>query len=142
MPQLSARAGDTVAISLSGLCLAHCLALPLAAAALPVLGLWAEAEWVHRAFVAVAAPVSLWTLGRPGHGSAVRPGLLLLALAGLGLLIAGAAGFPDHEAETPLTVAGGLVLASAHLLNLTRSRVRGVPGGVGAGRETGLRRRS
>lgn len=118
MPQLSARAGDAVAISLSGLCLAHCLALPVAAAALPVLGLWAEAEWVHWAFVAIAAPVSLWTLARPAHGGAVRPGLLSLALAGLALLVAGAAGFPDHDAETPLTVAGGLTLALAHILNL------------------------
>lgn len=122
MPQLSARAGDAVAISLSGLCLAHCLALPLAAAALPVLGLWAEAAWVHWAFVAVAVPASLWTLARPGHGGAARPGRLLLAFVGLGLLTAGAAGFPGHEAETPLTVAGGLVLASAHVLNLVRGR--------------------
>lgn len=36
-----ARAGDFAAISLSGLCMVHCLALPLAAALLPAVGSWA-----------------------------------------------------------------------------------------------------
>lgn len=116
----SAVLGDGVAIGLSGLCLAHCLALPLAASLLPIAGAWAEAEWVHGLFVAVAAPVSLWTLGR--SRSRNLP-VVALAVGGLALMVAGAAGFPSHEAETPLTVAGGLLLALAHGLNWRRRRV-------------------
>ncbi|WP_162953530.1 MerC family mercury resistance protein, partial [Pseudomonas aeruginosa] len=43
----SASALDSSAIALSSLCLLHCLALPLLAAALPLLGRWEQAEWVH-----------------------------------------------------------------------------------------------
>jgi hypothetical protein len=109
--------GDAFAIGLSGLCLAHCLALPLLAGLLPLAGAWAGAEWVHWLFAAVAAPVSLWTLVRPTDRAA---GVVVLALAGLTLLFAGAAGFPSHELETPLTVTGGLLLAAAHLINWRR----------------------
>jgi hypothetical protein len=114
-----ARTGDAVAISLSGLCLAHCLILPLAAGFLPLLGAWTEAEWVHWGFVAVAAPISLWTLTRPQTKS-LSAVILGLAVLGLGLLVAGAAGYPDHDWETALTVVGGLALATAHLINWRR----------------------
>lgn len=109
---LPARLGDLAAIGLSGLCMAHCLALPLAAALLPVAGVWAEAEWVHWAFALTAAPISLWTLTRR---PAVQP--LAFGATGLGLLFAGAVDFPAHEAETLITVTGSLMLTAAHGMN-------------------------
>lgn len=118
----SAVVGDSVAIGLSGLCLAHCLALPVAASLLPVMGVWAEAEWTHWLFAFVAAPVSLWTLAR-GTAPAwpvARRATLTLAGAGLALLFAGAAEFPSHDLETPVTVVGALLLAIAHILNWRR----------------------
>lgn len=109
------RVGDIAAISLSSLCLIHCLALPLAASLLPLAGVWTEAPWVHWAFALTAAPISLWTLTR-------RPALapLGLGVVGLVLLFAGAAEFPSHETETAVTVAGGLFLALAHVMNWKR----------------------
>lgn len=112
-----AAMGDTVAIGLSGLCLAHCLALPILASLLPIAGSWAEAAWVHWLFVAVAAPVSLATFLLPRKRASL---LIGLAVLGLALLVAGAAEFPTHELETPLSVIGGLTLAAAHLLNWRR----------------------
>lgn len=109
---LSPRTGDLVAIGLSGLCMAHCLALPLAAALLPMAGAWAEAEWVHWAFALIAAPISAWSLTRRPRAVPI-----LLGGLGLGLLFAGAAEFPSHDAETLVTVTGSLLLALAHGLN-------------------------
>lgn len=113
----AATFADACAIGLSATCLAHCLALPLAASLLPVLGAWAEAEWVHGLFVALAAPLSLWALTRARPVSRPVAGLAILGVA---LLILGAAGLPSHDMETPLTVAGGLLLALAHLFNWNR----------------------
>lgn len=109
------RLGDMVAIGLSGLCMIHCLALPLAASLLPLAGAWAEAPWVHWAFALTAAPISLWTLTR--HPA---PAPLLLGAGGLVLLFLGAAELPSHETETLTTVSGGLLLALAHLINWRR----------------------
>jgi hypothetical protein len=111
---------DSLAISLSGLCLVHCLVLPMLALSLPFLGVFADAEWIHWLFVALAAPVSMLALA--GGSSRRSWGLLTTALIGLGLLVAGAAGWPDHDWETGLTVAGGVVLASVHLINWRRRR--------------------
>lgn len=109
---------DGSAIGLSGLCLIHCLALPVAAGFAPMLGLWSEAEWVHMAFILLAAPVSAGALllARPR-----RPAVISLAVAGLVLLMA-ALSYP--EIETQLTVAGGLILAGGHLLNWRGRGVR------------------
>ena len=107
---------DASAIGLSGLCLVHCLALPLLAAVLPMAGLIAEQEWVHRVFVLTALPISFFALlrnaGRAGFGVRV-----IIACIGFALLLAGAFYEPLHDHETLLTVFGGLCLGGAHVLN-------------------------
>lgn len=120
MKPVVARALDLSAVGLSGLCMVHCLALPVLAVALPLLGAWANAEWVHVVFVSLAAPIALTALIEwPG----LRPHswrLVGLAAAGLGLMLAGAIEIPVAAWERPLTVAGGLPLASAHVANWRR----------------------
>ena len=115
-----ARALDLSAVGLSALCLAHCLALPALALTLPLLGFWAHAEWVHVVFVSLAAPIAMlalidWSNGRPASWR-----LAVLAMLGLGLMLAGALEAPRASWERPLTVAGGLLLASAHIANWRR----------------------
>ena len=107
---------DASAISLSGLCLAHCLALPLVAASSPLLATWAEAEWIHAAAVALAAPMSALALWRRGQSRWV----LALSLLGLAMLTLGAFHWPSARLETPITVTGSLFLAAAHVLNWRR----------------------
>lgn len=116
-----AAAIDGAAISLSGLCLVHCLALPVLSASLPIAGVWAEAEWMHKAFVVAALPFSLLALRAKGK----TPGLSVLILGGLSLLFAGAFVERLHEYETQLTVLGALALASGHSLRWLRGHGRG-----------------
>ena len=116
MTAIRAMTYDTSAIGLSTLCLVHCLALPIVAAGVPVLASAAEAEWVHRAFVLLAVPISFMAMAR--GGGRVFTGL---ALVGLSLLITGAFVEQLHDYETPLTVAGALTLAFAHIFRWRRS---------------------
>ena len=112
-----ARRLDSLAVALSGACLVHCLLLPIAAAFLPLLSHAADAEWVHWVFVALAVPTSFLALA-PHSNKSLRLTLLrLLATLGLVFLFCGALGWPSHEAETLLTVLGGLILASVHIVN-------------------------
>lgn len=115
---------DAGALALSSLCLLHCLALPLLAAALPLFGAWAEAEWVHLLFVAVALPITAVALWRAHQQQHLPTGAWAAATLGLGLLLAGALGWPSHEVETPLTVAGSLMLAATHVWNARRRHRR------------------
>lgn len=110
---------DMLAIGISGLCLAHCLLLPVAIAALPVLGVFSEDEWVHQVLIGIAAPVSLWAIARSGNWR--RAGILLPMLCGLCLLGAGAFFEPLHDYETPLSIAGALLLAWAHFRNARKA---------------------
>ncbi|MEQ7894157.1 MerC family mercury resistance protein [Xanthomonas arboricola] len=133
---------DNSAIALSSLCLLHCLALPLLAAALPLLGAWSRAEWVHMVFATAAVPLSsyalwsshrrhalpapVWALavfGRHRRHALPAP-VWALAVFGLAGLVLGASGVAGGSWETPITVTGSLLLASTHLLNL-RLRCRG-----------------
>ena len=107
---------DSSAVGLSGLCLAHCLALPIAAAGLPALGAVAKAEWVHILFLFVALPLSVIALWRrPDSFKDIA--IMLLAVAGLALLTAGA--FPAHwpDLDEQLTILGSVSLVTAHIWN-------------------------
>ncbi|MGQ0701167.1 MerC domain-containing protein [Panacagrimonas sp.] len=119
--QPAAALGDRGAILLSGLCLVHCLFLPIMAALLPWLAwLGGNETWVHRGLLLTIVPISLLALAsgwRRHHDRRV----LLLGLAALGLLscaaLAGTA-LPRPWLETALTVMGSVALTISHLLNL------------------------
>lgn len=114
----AALALDGAALGLSGLCLAHCLILPLLAAALPLLGPWAQAEWVHGLFVLVAAPLAGTALLRPGHG--LKPSWRLVAAGMIAVAFLALGVFGPAAYEQTATIAGSLLLAGAHLLNWRR----------------------
>jgi hypothetical protein len=118
----TARLFDLSAISLSGLCLIHCLALPVAALFLPAIAVWAHAEWVHGVFVAFAIPITTLAFWRAAKSHGLPAGVVMLATPGLLLLFAGAIEWPRAEWETPITVCGSLMLASAHIWNWRRHR--------------------
>ena len=102
------------AIGLSGLCLIHCLALPVLAAVSPLAGLLAEAEWLHRALVLMAAPITLYAITRD-RTAKVGPAFTLFAGVGLATLLAAAFIEALHDFETVLTTLGAGLLAGAHL---------------------------
>lgn len=108
------KAIDAAGISVSSLCLIHCLALPVIAALLPLAGVWAQAEWLHKALVLTALPVS-------GYAVFVRgvhfrdPFFVFLVTFGLALLAAAAFLDALHDVETPMTAAGALIVAAGHL---------------------------
>ena len=108
---------DRGAIGLSGLCLIHCLAFPVLIAFLPALAsVLPQQWWVHSLILATAIPLAglaLWR-GWRRHGDA-RPALL--GGLGLGLMTLGVLVRETTVAETVLTVAGGLTVAAAHVLN-------------------------
>jgi len=86
-------------VSASGLCLLHCLALPLIIAALPSLGGAVAGSGTHWVLLAFALPVSLWVLTR------------------------GVVFYEGHSAERILTVAGVSFVAAAHLVRWRRKRL-------------------
>lgn len=115
-----AKALDASAVGLSALCLVHCLALPALALMLPVLGLWAQAEWVHVAFVLIAAPVAVLSFIDLSTRRPRSWPLAAAALLGLALMVAGALEFPVAADERVLTLLGGALLAGAHIGNWRR----------------------
>lgn len=108
---------ERVAVTASFACLVHCLGLPILFAALPALSrAFSLPESFHLWMILIALPASGAALltGRARH-LARRP--LILGLAGLALLLTGALPFGETDLETPITVAGSLTLAWAHLAN-------------------------
>lgn len=105
---------DATAISVSSLCLVHCLALPFTASALPLLGTLSEAEWMHR-FLVVITVILAGAAFVSTKAAPIRSTYGIIALIGLTALIAGAFVGPLHDHETLLTICGALVVGGAHL---------------------------
>lgn len=59
---------------------------------------------------------SVWALASLRE-SALPFGLIVTAIGGLALLLAGAAGIGGQSAEAPLTIGGGLLLIIVHVAN-------------------------
>ena len=116
---------DKAAISLSGLCLVHCLALPLLVAFYPVAFVLAlSEEFFHWAMVMIAIPISTTSLFVGCQKHEKRQGLLL---GGIALLLLTAPFAALHEAineqmEVVVTVLGALLLATAHIMNFRLCR--------------------
>lgn len=111
---------DLSAIGLSGLCLIHCLALPLLAAALPALSAWAEAEWLHVVFAGAALPISITALYKAHRNRPLHEGVVFLATSGLAALMIGALSPLEGLSGTAVTVAGSTMLTVAHAWNWRR----------------------
>lgn len=117
--RISQELGDRAAITLSGLCVLHCLFVPLFAVSLPVVtALGMDDESFHIWMVVAVVPISTITLwmGCKRHGR-----YQVLFLGGAGLLVLCAALW-SHEllgetGEKLFTVIGALLVASGHLRN-------------------------
>ena len=111
---------DRIAIFLSGLCLVHCLALPLGFLLTPVLAQWlvTSETMAHWVLLGSAIPVSAWALGR-GFSHHHDKATVLLGIVGLSLMLVGVAHWFGEGLETPLTIGGVLLLLWAHLRNVT-----------------------
>ena len=107
---------DRVGITLSGLCLLHCVAGLLLVTVLGIGGQWLLAPVIHRIGLALAIAVGLLTIGV----GVLRHGQLPPLIVGtIGLLLMGGGLFVEHGMEEAvLTVSGVILLAIAHILNL------------------------
>ena len=125
---------DMYAVALSTLCVLHCIALPLFVSLMPVVAQAAESELVHRVLVVAAVPVSLRVIwqSRPLHGNRL---FVAAALIGLVLLVLAAFMETLSPYEEPITVAGGVLLASAHLWRWARTCSSGGVHGVAVARD-------
>ena len=113
---------DRFAIGSSAACLIHCLLLPLAIAFAPGLASVIGAnENLHLLIFMLAVPASaLAMLAGYRRHALIVPGMA--ALAGLGLIGAGALGGFRLAIETSVTIAGSILLAAAHLWNLRANK--------------------
>lgn len=116
---------DRAGICVSAVCLVQCLVLSLALVLAPVVSLGVfGSDLFHRLLLLLIVPLSLgaFWLGYRVHRSR---GLLLMGIAGLGLVLAAAvleASVLSPLAASALTSAGGLTLIAGHWLNLRRRR--------------------
>ncbi len=112
---------DGAAELLSGLCLLHCLALPLFVAGLPLLSQFGDGH-LHLEVLIVIVPLSIvaLSLGYRRHGIM---NVIWIGVGGLAILFFGATVVHDNfgeMADRVVTVTGSIVLAVAHYLNSTR----------------------
>lgn len=109
---------DRIGVGLSGLCLIHCLLLPVLVTLLPWLGEHFEDERVHLMFAALTVPVALIAFV-PNFLRFRRRGILALGLAGAACLMTGALAHDlvGETGEHLLTILGGVLLITGHLQN-------------------------
>ncbi|MDG2045161.1 MAG: MerC domain-containing protein [Maricaulis sp.] len=108
------RMQDTIGLSLSGLCLVHCLAVPVLISIAPAVS-WMGNELIHIGLANFALLVSLSAVRQWPGG---LTGLMLTILAGLGvsLLFHGALSEMSEGVERITTSIGAAALAAAHIL--------------------------
>lgn len=107
---------DKVGAGASFLCAIHCSILPVAVSLLPIIGLsWLADENIERCFLAISAFLGIFSLC---WGFSVHRKMHALAVlaTGIGLMAVG------HIAEDTtwgvvVAVAGGLSIATSHLIN-------------------------
>ena len=109
---------DRMGLIVSGLCMVHCLAGLFLIGLLGLGGGLLLHPAIHRVGLIAAVVIGAATIGT----NAVRHGHRLpLALGASGLLLMAGAIFSEHGAgEALLTIAGVVLVASAHVVNIRR----------------------
>jgi hypothetical protein len=122
---LSRHLFDQIAIALSGVCIVHCLAVPILVAFLPLaaVSLGSESHF-HSLMLWFVVPTSVVGFGLGLHAHR-HIGIVLLGAFGVAVLAAAA--LWGHTAwassvEVGVSVLGSLVLAVAHWLNFREVR--------------------
>jgi hypothetical protein len=121
LPRSRWRGLDFAGMFLSGLCVLHCLAMPVMLFALPLAG----AHFHHTGFHAVLAPiVGLVAMVAVGRGAWVNRSARALPPLGLGLVLLTwvALWEPGGLAEALISAAASGLLITAHWLNVRCSR--------------------
>lgn len=113
---------DKAAISISALCILHCLALPFLLVAIPGLGAFVEESVIHTILVIIALPFTLFAIGYMIYSGAFRPLFLGMVVIGFVMLFSGATHLINDEIELIVTIIGGLLVISAHFMNLRDRR--------------------
>ncbi len=116
----TSRYFDRIAVALSAICIVHCLAVPIILAILPIAAVtFGPDAHFHWLMLWVVVPTSAIGLSL---GYRVHRHIEYSALGVLGLVVLAAAAVWGHAswtvlAETGVSVAGSIVLATAHLGN-------------------------
>jgi hypothetical protein len=114
---------DNTAVVLSGICLLHCLALPVLIALLPFLGQFGDGHF-HGQMLVVVLPVSIiaFSLGfrRHRNKSVVAWGIAGMLVLAFGATVAHSSF--GLVADRTATICGALILACAHYFNNRFSR--------------------
>ena len=107
---------DRVGIILSGLCILHCLAVPLIATGALA---WVASESIHIGLTVILSGIVV-LVAWPSYQRHRRAIVPILLVIGLALLIAAVLGEDalGERGETILTVFGSVVLVLGHILNL------------------------
>jgi hypothetical protein len=109
---------DRVAITLSGLCLVHCLLLPAIIVVLPLVSQFSETHF-HAQMLIVVVPVSLFAFGfayrRHGNKAVIAWGIAGIAI----MFVGGTVAHANYGilADSLLTMAGSVILATSHYFN-------------------------
>jgi hypothetical protein len=111
--------GDTLGIIASGLCLVHCLLLPLVVLALPALGSHVMHDDRTHYFLAFFVTIFCLTAVVPGYLRHSDKWVLTSMTAGLCLVLFAtfASAMLGELWEIPLITAGNLLVVGAHLQN-------------------------
>ncbi len=111
---------DRIGISLSGLCMVHCMLLPAVLIAVP---LWSTAQtlhdWLHPLFLVALLPISFMALVATADKPQAKSVRVLL---GVGLLVIVLASLFGHQEggrilETAVTLLGSGMLVAGHWRN-------------------------
>ena len=111
---------DNMGIFCSGLCMAHCLLVPVLALFSPAIASFFESEWIHKGLVIIVAPIALMAFitGKKTHGKVLPIVLGLFGVSTLILAVLSESIEGVEISETIVTVIGSIMLIIAHILNL------------------------
>ena len=114
---------DNMAVALSGICLVHCLTLPVLIALIPFMSQFAEGHF-HVQMLLVVMPVSIMAFSLGFRRHRVKS-VIIWGGVGMLLLVLGATVVHDSfglVADRTVTICAALILAFAHYFNNRFSR--------------------